>query len=121
MRSRSRSERPRPIPSRCRTTIAALEKRPEADNLVTIYAALADRTKKDVLQEFAGSQFSKFKPALADLAIAKLAPISARMRELLADKAELERALIHGAEIANALTDKHLREVKDIVGLWSVM
>jgi tryptophanyl-tRNA synthetase len=102
-------------------SLAALEKRPEADNLVTIYAALADSTRAKVLKEFAGAQFSKFKPALAELATVKLAPITARMRELLAHQDEIDRILIRGAEHANALTQKHLREVKDIVGLWSVM
>jgi tryptophanyl-tRNA synthetase len=100
--------------------LADLAKRPEADNLVTIYAALADRTRADVLKEFAGAQFSKFKPALAELAIAKLEPICRKMRELLADPAEIDKILIRGAEHANALTQKHLREVKDLIGLWSV-
>jgi tryptophanyl-tRNA synthetase len=98
-----------------------LEKRPEADNLVTIYAALADKTRADVLKEFAGAQFSKFKPALTELAVAQLSPITAKMRELLADPAAIDQILIRGSEHANALTQKHLREVKDIVGLWSVM
>ena len=101
--------------------LAALAKRPEADNLVTIYAALADRARGDVLKEFAGSQFSKFKIALTEIAVAKLAPITDKMRRLLADPAEIDQILIRGAEHANALTQKHLREVKDIVGLWSVM
>ncbi len=101
--------------------IADLEKRPEADNLVTIYAALADTTRAAVLKEHAGAQFSKFKPALTELAITKLAPITAKMRELLAHPVEIDKVLIRGAEHANALTQKHLREVKDIVGLWSLM
>jgi len=101
--------------------IAALEKRPEADNLVTIYAALKDTTRAAVLKEFAGAQFSKFKPALADLAIEKLAPITAKMRELLAHPEEIDQILIRGAEHANALTQKHIRAIKDIVGLWSLM
>jgi tryptophanyl-tRNA synthetase len=102
-------------------TVAGLEKRPEADNLVTIYAALADTTKAAVLKEHAGAQFSKFKPALTDLAVAKLAPITEKMRQLMTEKAEIDKILIRGAEHANALTGKHMREVKDIVGLWSVM
>ena len=101
--------------------VKALESRPEADNLVTIYAALADLTRAEVLTHHAGTQFSQFKGALTDLAVEKLAPITKRMRELLADPAEIDRILIHGAEHANALTGKHMREIKDIVGLWSVM
>jgi len=102
-------------------TLAELEKRPEADNLVTIYASLADKPRADVLKEHAGSQFSKFKPALTELAVAKLGPITAKMRELLADPVEIDQILIRGAEHANALTQKNMREVKDIMGLWSVM
>jgi tryptophanyl-tRNA synthetase len=101
--------------------VADLERRPEADNLVTIYASLSDSTRVAVLKDFAGSQFSKFKPALADLAIAKLAPITTKMRELMAHPDEIDKTLIRGAEHANALTQKHMREIKEIVGLWSVM
>jgi tryptophanyl-tRNA synthetase len=106
-----------PLPA----TLAELEKRPEADNLVTIYAALSDRPRADVLKEHAGSQFSKFKPALTELAVAKLAPITEKMRQLMKDPAEIDKILIRGAEHANALAGKHLREIKDIVGLWSVL
>jgi tryptophanyl-tRNA synthetase len=102
-------------------TAAALAKRPEADNLVTIYAALADVTKAAALKEHAGEQFSGFKKTLTDLAVAKLAPITEKMRRLLADPAEIDQILIRGAEHAGALTGKHMREVKDIVGLWSLM
>ncbi len=101
--------------------LADLVKRPEADNLVTIYASLTDRTRASVLEEYAGSGWGIFKPALADIAVAKLAPITEKMRELLQDPVEIDRVLIHGAEHANALTQKHLREVKEIVGLWSLM
>ena len=101
--------------------VKALEARPEADNLVTIYAALAGTTKEAVLKENAGAQFSKFKPALTDLAVSKLAPMTEKMCALLADPAEIDRVLIHGAEHASALTQKHMREVKDIVGLWNVI
>jgi tryptophanyl-tRNA synthetase len=59
--------------------------------------------------------------ALTELAVAKLAPITDKMRRLLAEPAEIDQILIRGAEHANALTQKHLREVKDIVGLWSVI
>ena len=100
--------------------VAGLEKRPEADNLVTIYASLADSTKAAVLKEHAGAQFSKFKTALTDLAVAKLAPITDKMRHLLKDPVEIDQILIRGAEHANALAEKHMSEVKDFVGLWNV-
>jgi len=97
-----------------------LEKRPEADNLVTIYAALSDSTRTAVLKQHAGAQFSKFKADLTELAVAKIAPITAKMRELLANPAEIDKILIRGSEHANALTQTHMREIRDIVGLWSV-
>jgi tryptophanyl-tRNA synthetase len=101
--------------------VKELETRAEADNLVTIYAALNETTKAAVLKDYAGQGWGKFKPALADLATAKLAPITEKMRQLLAEPAALDQILIRGSEHANALTQKHMREVKEIVGLWSVM
>lgn len=98
--------------------LAALALRPEADNLVTIYAALSGTSKQAVLQAQAGAQFSGFKKALTDLAVAKLAPISARMRELQSDPTALDNILQRGAERANTLTGQHITEVKDLVGLW---
>lgn len=101
--------------------LKALEARAEADNLVTIYAALNETTKADVLKEYAGSGWGKFKPALADLASSKIAPITEKMRHLLKDQAEIDQILIRGSEHANALTQKHMREVKELIGLWSVL
>ncbi|MBB3997790.1 tryptophan--tRNA ligase [Aureimonas pseudogalii] len=91
--------------------------RPEADNLVGIYAALADRTKADVLTEYGGRPFSEFKPALADLAVEKLAPIAGEMRRHLADPAEIDRTLRDGAARARAIAATTLAEVKSIIGL----
>ncbi|MBI1272592.1 MAG: tryptophan--tRNA ligase [Alphaproteobacteria bacterium] len=105
---------PEPLPA----DLKALEARPEADNLVTIYAALAGVTRTEAMGQFAGQQFSAFKNALTETAVAKIAPITARMRELLADRAELDKMLAKGAEKAGALAEKHIAEVKDIVGLW---
>ena len=79
---------PEPLPSE----LKGLETRPEADNLIGIYAAIAETTKEQVLREFGGAQFSKFKDALADLATAKLTPIGIEMRKLLA---EPQLSLIH--------------------------
>ncbi|MDD5586087.1 MAG: tryptophan--tRNA ligase [Alphaproteobacteria bacterium] len=107
---------PEPLPH----TIAELEKRPEADNLVTIYAALADSTRVATLKAYAETQFSHFKKDLTDLAVAKLSPITTRMRELLAHPAEIDKVLAKGAEKASSLAEKHMREIKDIVGFWRV-
>ena len=104
---------PEPLPD----TLEDLEKRPEADNLVTIYAALSGETREQAIQRFAGAQFSQFKTALLDAAVAHLAPITQRMNELLADKAEIDRLLRKGGERAEAIASKHLAEVKDIIGL----
>ncbi|CAN0482002.1 unnamed protein product, partial [Laminaria digitata] len=87
--------------------------------LVGIYAALSNQTSADVLREFGGRGFGDFKPALADLAIEKLAPISDEMRKLMADPGHIDGILADGAERARALTDPILREVHEIVGLIS--
>ncbi len=93
-----------------------LDGRPEADNLTGIYAALAGSTQEAVLKEFGGGQFSTFKKALADLAVAKLAPITSEMTRLTADPAEIDRILADGARRAHAIAQPVLAEVKDIVG-----
>ena len=98
--------------------VADLDKRPEANNLVTIFAALNDSTRETVLNDHHGQQFSQFKKSLTDLAVAKLAPITSKMRELLQDTSAIDKILAEGAEKANTLTQNHLREIKDIVGLW---
>jgi tryptophanyl-tRNA synthetase len=93
-----------------------LEGRPEADNLTGIYAALAGTTQEAVLKEFGNGQFSTFKKALADLAVAKLAPITSEMTRLCADPTEIDRILADGARRARAIAEPILDEVKDIVG-----
>ncbi len=110
-RSAGRRPIPRPCPPRC-----GLKERPEADNLVGIYAALAGTTREDVLREHGGAQFSAFKPALADLAVSSLAPIAAEMRRLSADPGHIEAVLADGAERAEAIAQQTLDAVKDIVG-----
>ncbi|MBU2533228.1 MAG: tryptophan--tRNA ligase [Alphaproteobacteria bacterium] len=94
-----------------------LEGRSEAQNLVGIYAALAGMSPEAVLQEYAGAQFSAFKPALADLAVAKLGPIGDEMNRLLADQAEIDRVLRDGSARAAAIAAPIMLAVKDIVGL----
>jgi tryptophanyl-tRNA synthetase len=94
----------------------ALESRPEADNLVGIYAALADIGKAEVLAQFGGAQFSAFKAAMVDLTVAKLSPINAEMRRLVADPAYIDSVLADGAGRAQAIAAETMKSVKDIVG-----
>jgi tryptophanyl-tRNA synthetase len=94
-----------------------LEGRPEAENLVGIYAALAGKTVDDVLNDFGSGQFSNFKNALADVAVAKLSPITQEMNRLLADAAYIESVLADGAARAGAIAAPVMRDVKKIVGL----
>jgi tryptophanyl-tRNA synthetase len=103
---------PEPLPSEAK----GLAGRPEAENLVTIYAALANLAQDKVLAEFGGGQFSRFKQALADVAVARLAPIAAEMRRLLADPAHIDGILADGAARARAIAAPNMRAVKDIVG-----
>jgi tryptophanyl-tRNA synthetase len=93
-----------------------LDTRPEADNLVGIYAALQGQSKADVLKEFGGAQFSAFKSALVDVAVAKLGPIGGEMKRLVADPAYIDSVLAGGAERAQALAAETMKSVKDIVG-----
>ncbi len=103
---------PEPLPSEP----AGLEARPEAKNLVVIYAALADTTVAAVLREVGGQQFSAFKQRLADLCVEKLGPIAGEMNRLIADTAYLDAVLRDGAGRARALSRPILDEVMDIVG-----
>ncbi|MDA5194676.1 tryptophan--tRNA ligase [Govanella unica] len=97
-------------------TAEGLAGRPEAANLVGIYAALSDRSKDDVCGEFAGKGFSEFKAALADLCVAKLAPIAEEMRRLREDPAYVDSILRDGADRANAIAAPILKDIQDIVG-----
>jgi tryptophanyl-tRNA synthetase len=103
---------PEPLPSEEK----GLEGRPEADNLVGIYAALADITKAEVLKQYGGQGWGAFKPALADLAVAKLAPIAAEVRRLMADPATIDAFMKDGAERATAMAEQTMTEVRNIVG-----
>ena len=105
---------PEPLPE----TSEGLKGRPEADNLVGIYAALAGETKDQVLARFAGQGFGAFKPALADLLVDRMAPVGDAMRRMLADPAEIDRILADGAEKARALAAPTMDEVRRIVGFW---
>ncbi|MER8694329.1 tryptophan--tRNA ligase [Mesorhizobium opportunistum] len=97
--------------------VDGLETRPEAENLVGIYAGLAELSKAEVLKEFGGQQFSVFKPALADLAVEKLAPIASEMRRIQGDRAYVDAVLRDGGERAGVLAETTMKTVRDIVGL----
>ena len=99
--------------------LAGLAERPEARNLVGIFAGLSGRSQEDVLSEFAGQGFGAFKPALAELATDVIAPISTEMRRLLDDVAEIDNQLAKGAQRAQAIAEPILDEVKEIVGFVS--
>jgi len=99
-------------------TLEGLEGRAEAKNLVAIYAALAGTTREAVLAEFAGQGFGAFKPKLAELAVSSMANVTAEMRRLMNDPAEIDRALAAGAEKAREIAEPTIAEVKKIVGFW---
>jgi tryptophanyl-tRNA synthetase len=103
---------PEPLPS----DVKGLEGRAEAENLVNIYAALADSTAEAVIADHGGAQFSGFKNALADLAVAKLTPLAAEMRNLLSDPAEIDRILKDGARRADEIATPVMEQVRRFVG-----
>jgi tryptophanyl-tRNA synthetase len=104
---------PEPLPD----TTEALEKRPEAENLISIYAALTGQTSQDALAEFAGKNFSTFKETLSAVAVEVLGKIGGEMRRLMADPGHIDRILHNGAERAAAISTPILRDVQDITGL----
>ncbi len=103
---------PEPLPE----TIEGLDARPEARNLVGIYAALAGISAEAVVAQFAGKGFGVFKPALAELAVSHLTPITAEMNRRMADPAEIDRVLGDGANRAAELAEPILAETYDKVG-----
>jgi tryptophanyl-tRNA synthetase len=104
---------PQPLPA----SEEDAEKRPEADNLLSIYAALANMTRAEAVRTFAGRNFSEFKGELADLAAEVLGKIGGEMRRLLAEPGYIDGILRRGAERANAIAEPNLRTVFDIMGL----
>ena len=103
---------PHPLPD----TVEGLEGRPEAANLITIFAALSDRTVESVVNEFAGKGFGDFKGALSDLAVSTLGPIGDEMQRLMAAPDEVDNILARGAQKARAIAQPIVREAQDIVG-----
>jgi tryptophanyl-tRNA synthetase len=96
--------------------VAGLAGRPEADNLVTLYAALSETSREQVVADHAGQQFSAFKPALADLAVEKLAPMNAEMRRLMSDPGHIDAVLKAGSQKAGAIAEATMKDVKEIIG-----
>ncbi|ADJ25268.1 tryptophanyl-tRNA synthetase [Hyphomicrobium denitrificans ATCC 51888] len=103
---------PEPLPS----DEEGFEGRPEAENLVGIYAALSGQPVADVLKEYGGQQFSSFKKALAEVATEKVGRIGAEAAKLMGDPAEIDRILADGSARARAVTEPVMAKVKDIVG-----
>jgi len=103
---------PEPLPSE----EDGLKDRPEAKNLVSIYAALAESSTEDVLREFGGQGFGVFKPALADVAINKLAPITDQMNIYMQDPAQIDAILKDGAERAHAIAQPIMADIRRLTG-----
>ncbi|MET3901319.1 tryptophanyl-tRNA synthetase [Devosia sp. UYZn731] len=103
---------PEPLPE----TVEGLKGRAEADNLVGIYAALSDKTKADVIAEYGGKGWGTFKPALAELAVAVLAPIASEMRRLIDDTTAIDAVLRDGAERGSVIAEATMKDVRRIVG-----
>ena len=103
-----------PIPE----TAEGLAGRPEVENLVNVYATLSGVGTNAVLEQFAGEGFGVFKPALAELAVEKLAPVTAQMRALMADPGEIDRILADGSERAAAIAAPVMEEVRRVIGFW---
>tara|TARA_B100001173_G_C15926429_1_gene520789 strand:+ start:82 stop:459 length:378 start_codon:yes stop_codon:yes gene_type:complete len=96
---------------------SGLDDRPEAKNLVSIYAALGEQSVAQVLSDVGGKQFSEFKPMLAELAVEKLSGISDEMTRLMHDTYEIDRVLANGIEKAKAIAAPVLKETYEIVGI----
>jgi len=101
-----------PLPS----SIEELEKRPEAKNLIGIYASLMNYSLQKSIDEFAGKNFSEFKEKLSDIVVNEINPISLKIKELLDDKVFLEKILKEGYEKANEIASKKIKKIHEIVG-----
>lgn len=97
-------------------TVEELETRPEAKNLISIFAALSEMSEEAVCQRFAGAPFSEFKPHLAECVVETIRPIGAQLQRYLADKRSLEETLAKGAEAAHKVAEQTLKEVYETVG-----
>ncbi len=96
-----------------------LDGRPEAQNLLGIYAALADQSLEATVAQFAGAQFSALKTALTDLAVEKLSPITAEMQKLMTAPDHVDAILADGAQRARAIAAPIMADVRNKVGFLS--
>jgi tryptophanyl-tRNA synthetase len=99
-------------------TLLELEGRPEARNLVSLYAALKGVSDEAALSEFTGKGFGALKPALADIAVEVIAPIGTEMKRWLDDRATLDAVLAEGSARADSIAAPIIAEVRDLVGFW---
>ena len=102
-----------PIPS----SKEGLQNRPEAENLMGIYSALSAENIDALCSEYSGQPFSSFKNALTEILIESLRPIREKMQHLLQHPDELDKVLYDGADIANLLAEKHIKEIREVLGM----
>ena len=103
---------PLPMPK----DIKELDNRPEAQNLIGIYASLNNSTLESSIENFAGKNFSEFKQELSELLVNKIMPISEEIKKLLQDQSYLDSILLDGVEKANKIASKKIKNIKEIVG-----
>ena len=106
---------PEPLPQ----DKTGLEKRPEAENLISIFASLQDTSIEKVIKDYAGKEFSTFKKDLADLSVSKLEPITSEMNKLMSDVSYIDSILNQGKENAIAVAEPVLQKTKEIIGFLS--
>ncbi|MDA9742103.1 tryptophan--tRNA ligase [Pelagibacteraceae bacterium] len=106
---------PEPLPQ----DKTGLEKRPEAENLISIFASLQDTSIENVINDYAGKEFSTFKKDLADLSVSKLEPITSEMNKLMSDVSYIDSILNQGKENAIAVAEPVLQKTKEIIGFLS--
>ena len=103
---------PMPMPN----GLQELDERPEAKNLLGIYASLTNTTLEKSIENFSGKNFSEFKESLSEILVNKIEPISIEIKKLLADQKYLDQILLEGVEKANLIASKKIQKIKEIVG-----
>ena len=103
---------PEPLPQ----DKTGLEKRPEAENLISIFASLQDTSIESVIKDYAGKEFSTFKKDLADLSVSKLEPITSEMNKLMSDVSYIDSILKQGQDNAITVAEPFLQKTKEIIG-----
>jgi tryptophanyl-tRNA synthetase len=105
---------PMPMPN----GLQELDERPEAKNLLGIYASLTNTTLEKAIENFYGKNFSVFKESLSEILVNKIEPISIEIKKLLADQKYLDQILLEGVEKANLIASKKIQKIKEIVGFY---